>query len=151
MKSSLVTVKRCSNPFESAFLKDYLERNGIPARDSGMELRAFTGRYGLLSRGCQVQVRPEDAARARALLEHPPENPPDFAGQKGPAAAMPQYDASGTLLACPNCGSNKIEEITVSPFVRVISTILLLGLPLLMPRKRTWICRDCDWDSARRS
>ncbi len=149
IKSGLVTVKRCTNPFESAFLKDYLERNGIPARDTGMELRAFTGRYGLLSRGCQVQVRAEDAARARALLEHPPEAPLDFAAQDTADIAAPLFDARGNLLRCPNCGSDNVEEITISPIIRMLAIILLLGLPLLVARKRAWVCRDCDWDSTR--
>ncbi len=149
MKSGLVTVKQCTNPFESAFLKDYLERNGIPARDTGAELRAFTGRYGLLSRGCRVQVRPEDAARARKLLERPPEAPLGFAAYGVVEPAAPIFDVRGNLLRCPNCGSDNVEEVAISPIIRVLATVLLLGLPLLVARKRAWVCRDCDWDSTR--
>ena len=149
MKSGLVTVKQCTNPFESAFLKDYLERNGIPARDTGAELRAFTGRYGLLSRGCRVQVRAEDAARARKLLERPPEAPLDFAAYSAAEATAPLFDARGNLLRCPNCGSDNVAEIAISPIIRMLAIILLLGLPLLVGRKRAWVCRDCDWDSTR--
>ena len=73
----------------------------------------------------------------------------DFAAQDTADIAAPLFDARGNLLRCPNCGSDNVEEITISPIIRMLAIILLLGLPLLVARKRVWVCRDCDWDSTR--
>lgn len=153
MPQPLVTVKTCSNAFESAFLKAYLEGNGIRTWDTGEQQKAWLGRYSMLARGTRIQVLPKDAARARKLLENPPEfHMPEEAEDEtsGASEALAlEFDEGGNLLKCPNCGSENIEELTTSPVVRLVLTILFLGLPLLFSQKRAWICRDCDWDSHR--
>lgn len=145
----LVTVKQCSNPFEASFLQAYLENNGIRVHNSGDDLRSWTGRYSMLSRGIRLQVFARDAAKAKQLLEHPPENN-DI--EEEPASGEPQESGviSGDLTRCPNCGSTNIEELRTPPLLRILSIIFLLGLPLLFSR-RAWICHDCDWDSSRRA
>ncbi len=153
MSKDLIVVKRCSSALESSFVKAFLENNGIKAWDSGEEQRAWTGRYSMIARGARIMVLPGDAARARALLEHPPEfhaQEEDAEDAEGPGGAGGmEFDEAGDLMRCPNCGSEKIEELASSPVVRWLTVVMLLGLPLLFGRKRVWICRACDWDSTR--
>lgn len=152
MPEKLVVVKTCSSALEAEFIKAYLENNGIRATSTGAQQRAWTGRYAAIARSARVLVLPGDAARARALLEHPPamELPED--AEVEVEEFQPEYNEDGDLLKCPNCGSERIEEITSSPIMRLVMTIILLGLPLLFGwgGRRTWMCRDCDWDSNRR-
>lgn len=154
MSKDLVTVKQCSSALESSFIKAFLENNGIKVWDTGDQQRSWTGRYSMLSRGARIMVLPGDAARARKLLENPPEfhipeDEEEAADESGGTAPKMEFDEEGNLLRCPNCGADKIEELVSSPVVRWITVIILLGLPLLSPQKRTWICRACDWDSNR--
>ncbi|HPO13520.1 MAG TPA: hypothetical protein PLI09_08755 [Candidatus Hydrogenedentes bacterium] len=152
MAENLVVVKTCSSALEAEFIKNFLENNGIRATSSAPQLRSWTGRYTAIARSAKVLVLPRDAARARALLEHPPtmELPED--AEVETEELQPEYNDDGDLLRCPNCGSERIEEITSSPIMRLVMTIILLGLPLIFGwgSRRTWVCRDCDWDSNRR-
>jgi len=154
MIEKLVTVKHCSNPFEASFLQAYLENHGIRVHNSGDDLRSWTGRYSMLSRGIRLQVFARDAVKAEQLLENPPEHHGEEeeteSGEEETASGGPPETIApnGDLTRCPNCGSTNIEELRTPPLLRILSIIFLLGLPLLFSR-RVWICRDCDWDSSR--
>jgi hypothetical protein len=144
----LVTVKNCQNAFESAFLKAYLVDNGIRTWDSGEEQSAWTGRYSMLSRGARLRVMPQDADRAKKLLEHPPKFPETDIAEEDDAPSKPakvkmELGVDGALLWCPNCRSKNIEELAPSLLARLFAG--LFGHEV----SGTWICRDCDWDSHR--
>jgi len=149
MPQKLVTVKTCSNPVEAAFLKAYLEDNGIPASDGAEDARAWTGRYAAIGRGVRLRVAPKDAGRARDLLENPPLPEPGWEAAIAYGAEKPSAPrANEPITRCPNCGSANVAEAALPAPVRVLITVLFLGLPLLF-RKVTYICRDCDWGSNR--
>lgn len=153
MAENLVVVKTCSSALEAEFIKNFLENNGVRATSSAPQFRStWTGRRAAMWRSAKVLVLPQDAACARALLEHPPtmELPED--AEVEAEEVEPEYNDGGDLLRCPNCGSERIEEITASPIMRLVMTIMLFGLPLIFGwgSRRTWVCRDCDWDSNRR-
>ena len=153
MPEELVAVKTCSSALEASFIKSYLENHGVRAWNTGDKQRGWTGRYSMIARGARVMVMPKDADQARALLE----NPEAFLEEEGAVEDTPEgthqeawtQDDAGNLLCCPNCGSTNIEEIATSPLVRILVAVMLLGLPLFLGRKQTWMCRDCDWDSNR--
>lgn len=157
MPPKMTAVKRCESPFEAAFLRDFLLNEGIQAWDSNDNMSAWTGRYALLSRGCRVFVRPEDAQRALALLA----NPPQMEWEEGelpyeesefeeePATEAPPADALDVPQCCPNCGSANIVESHMPWPVWVLVNVLFFGLPTFFYRP-SWVCRDCDWDSTQR-
>ncbi len=148
-------VRRCANSFEAAFLKGYLEEHGIEAWDGSESERAWTGRYGTLSRGVALKVRTTDAASARRLLENPPEAlreepaPEENAPEGGNVPICSRCDTPPAK--CPNCGSENIVETAGTKVFWLLGGLLLLGIPFLLgsrPR-RGFFCRDCDWDSLR--
>ncbi len=147
-----VLAKRCANSMEAAFLKGYLEDNGIPAWDGRETERAWTGRYGAISRGARLTVRASDYARAKPLLATPPP-PPSYAEDEpdAPKESFVLPEDGTPLERCPNCGSENIELLESSPLWRWATGLILLGIPFFLrsgPRS-TYICRDCDWDSLR--
>lgn len=146
MPAPLVTVKTCSGPAEAMFLKGFLEGYGIPAWDSSERMPSWLGRYSLLSRGVRLRVRQQDAAKAKKLLENPPEyvyKEEDYQQDGMMSPAVP-FDPSITPEMCPLCGSANIVEWKSPWIVQALRNLFLL------PSYSTWICRDCDWDSKRR-
>lgn len=158
MAEKRVTIKVCTDSFEAAFLASYLEANGINVVNTYDNLASWTGRYGLLSHGARLRVWPEDAARARALLEHPPtaeQDGPDVSPEGPEAASAAEgaadhgaFTGADEPTACPNCGSTKLRKAAVYPGGR----LLVLLLSAFFGEKRSvWVCEDCEWDSLQSS
>jgi hypothetical protein len=76
MNAPLVTVYRALNPADAQLIRSRLEAAGFPAEVTH-ELSALSMEgYALAAGGIRVQVRPEDAAEARALIEAADTDPP---------------------------------------------------------------------------
>jgi len=79
MSDSLVTVYRALNPADAQLIRSRLDAAGIAA-EVAHELSSLSMEgYALAAGGIRVQVRAEDAAEARALIESAdaPEQPSD--------------------------------------------------------------------------
>lgn len=142
--TDLVTVQQCSNPFEAAFLKAYLQSEGVNAWFDGEDARGFTGRYSVVGRGVCLRVRKQDAKRARLLLEHVPE-PPALDEDEETAEEIVEDNGSCVTAvpdpeSCPNCGSTKIGRAKAPRWLMIV----LLGLPALL-RGNSWSCAACGW------
>jgi hypothetical protein len=69
MSDSLVTVYRALNPADAQLIRSRLDAAGFAA-EVAHELSSLSMEgYSLATGGIRVQVRPEDAAEARALIE----------------------------------------------------------------------------------
>ena len=69
MSDSLVTVYRALNPADAQLIRSRLDAAGIAA-EVAHELSSLSMEgYALAAGGIRVQVRAEDAAEARALIE----------------------------------------------------------------------------------
>jgi hypothetical protein len=67
--SDLITIYRTFSPADAQLIRSRLDAAGIPAEVFG-ELSALSLEgYSLAAGGIRVQVRAEDAAEARALIE----------------------------------------------------------------------------------
>lgn len=149
MKTNLITVKQCSNPAEAAFFASYLEENGIHAVNSLETMGAWTGRYSLLSRGPVLRVHARDIKKARALLANPPK-PLDEELEFNCNPVDPDFVPGQSLTQCPLCGSENIIAMSGNNALVWFLSLLSFGWyePTADPM---WVCRDCDWDSRRRT
>lgn len=139
--SDLVVAQMCANTFEAAFLKAYLESEGVEAWFDGEDSRGFTGRYSVVGRGVALRVRKQNAKRALLLLEHIPD-PPEY--DEGEDVAFEESEASAAPApapeSCPNCGSASIARSNIPRWLMIV----LLGLPALF-RDESWCCSACGW------
>lgn len=149
MKTNLVTVKQCSNPAEAAFFASYLEDNGVHAVNSAENMGAWTGRYSLLARGPVLRVHVRDVKKARALLANPPK-PLEEDMDLNYTPVTVDYVAGEPLTKCPLCGSQNIVAVSGNNALVWFMSLLSFGFyePAADPM---WVCRDCDWDSRRRT
>ena len=148
MKTTLVTIKQCSNPAEAAFFASYLEDNGVHTVNSAENMGAWTGRYSLLTRGPVLRVHVRDMKKARALLANPPK-PLEEDMELAYSPATPEFVSGESLTKCPLCGAENIVAVSGNNALVWLLSLLSFGLyePAANPM---WVCRNCDWDSHRR-
>ena len=149
MNPKLITIKQCDNPAEAAFFASYLEENGVHAVNTAETMGAWTGRYSLLSRGPLLRVETKDSAKARRLLQNPPA-PLEADIEADFTPSMPAYTPGGILTQCPLCGSGNIAALSGNTALIWFLSLIFFGVyePTTDPM---WVCRDCDWDSKRKS
>ncbi len=165
-ESRYVTVFRlltpvCS-PYEPDLYVSVLRANGIDAYLEGGTVGSLFPYPGMGKQSIRVKVPAEDAERAVVILRGHPETAVDLPEAvyeedepDGDEASLeeegPQSLAAETIPElCPNCGSNRIDPYRQSMLVCVLTTILLLGLPLIAywlngEPPSQWTCQDCDW------
>jgi len=127
-----VTIATFWELFDADFVKTMLDLEGIPAILTNECIILLDWRYANATGGIRVNVRGQDAARARRLLSEQPIRP-DVAK---PAVIDPEYE-----LACPRCGSLEVRYERFSRFAFFLS-LLMLGFPILVLR-RALKCRTC--------
>ena len=149
MQSDLVVVKECASAVEASFIASYLETNGIRVHNSADDMRAWTGRYSQISRSAKLRVFRQDAARARQLLENPPQLPETPDDPDMPDVQNVLIEQGVELESCPICGSKNIESYAHEGLFSLLFSLLSLGL-YKASGETVWVCRDCDWDSNRR-
>lgn len=139
--TDVIGVHLCANPFEAAFLKAYLESEGVTAWYDGEDARGFTGRYAIVGRGVYLRVHKKDAKRARALLERAPAPQEADEDADGRELAPEAHTAPSVPGSCPNCGSTHVARVKTPRWL----VFLLLGLPCLFHGK-SWNCPQCGWE-----
>ncbi|HOH31959.1 MAG TPA: hypothetical protein PLC40_19935 [Candidatus Hydrogenedentes bacterium] len=149
MVTKYISIKQCADYAEAAFLANYLQENGIRVENSAEKMGAWTGRYSMLSRGAVLRVDPKDAAKARKLLANPPKVK-DADLESLSDVHEQDWTFEEELRRCPLCGSENIVRIPEHLFLEWVVNMLTLGFCKLSG-KPMWICRDCDWDSRRKS
>ncbi|MEE8199941.1 MAG: transposase [Candidatus Acidoferrales bacterium] len=132
MAEKLVTVARFHEPALAHLCKTRLELTGVEAIVSDEHIIGLNWFYSLALGGVKVKVRESEAARAIELL-----------GEEFPEAELSE-EVKATApdeLRCPRCHS---QSVYFQRYARKLSlaVVVLLGLPLLFPRRR-WECRDC--------
>lgn len=68
MKHELVTITSFLLPYQAEMAQGYLESNGIQVFLADKEMSRIAPYLASMMGGIKLQVRPEDAARARELL-----------------------------------------------------------------------------------
>jgi len=135
---------------EAHLLKGYLETEGIEAFVLGEHMASLKW-IGLGGAGgaVRVQVRAEHSRAALDLMDRYDEEMDEVPSQEGLVISEQvvgealaddlDVDADGPI--CPRCSSDLVypEEL---PGWRLLFSFLLLGLPLLLGKKR-WECRSC--------
>lgn len=148
MATGLETVERFQDSAQAVMLRDVLKGNGFTATIHGQG--GMSGSGARIAGGFLVMVPAGEMHEVKKFLkrlekdaflhgEEEGDNPAPSAAS-GPAITDPDY----TPEKCPCCGAVEFEEIKTPPVLKAAMTILLLGLPLLFPRPRTWRCKKCD-------
>ena len=122
------TVKSFKSEMEAHLARSKLAASGIKAT-----VHRFSRYRALASGGYLLKVRPDQAARARAILKR-------FDSD----VDMDEYVSSDdeTYERCPKCQSVNIHAEPLPPRQWWLS-MLLLGIPLLLV-KRDWKCDKCS-------
>ena len=125
MTDDLVTVGRYSTPFEAHMAKARLESAGIPAFVADEYTIGINWLFSNALGGVKVRVPEPLASEAQELLA---------------SKAEPSPTDETAAHACPQCGSKNTGDFLDKR--GAFLTLLLLGLPLLLPREKKR-CRDC--------
>lgn len=148
MKSGYVTLIKCADPGEAAFLADYLAEHGIPCINTSDNLKFRAGRYYCVNIHPEIRVYAHHVHDAIALLRNLPEANVEEMERLADLQAE-SWAENATLHHCPLCGSEEIESKVSGSLAGWLFWLLTLGL--YQPDGRPlWICRDCDWDSRRK-
>ncbi|MBN2293261.1 MAG: hypothetical protein JXM70_12595 [Pirellulales bacterium] len=131
----LVTIVSYWNAAEAWIAKNRLADKRIEAFIVDENLVGMNWFYANAVRGIKVQVKPDDANRAIAVLSK-------IQSQSLPCSP-PNVDTSYGVIKCPKCGSKDFVRGTY--WRRAIyASILFLGFPIPI-RKRFRICLDCGF------
>ena len=156
-----VPLLECAIPMRADFYASLLEGHGIPVFVNSEHANYALPLLSNISRGIQINVLEEDLEEALELLYGHPEIEDalleddlasDFEqmeeGEDSDPGAGPEAHAEEEApQACPNCASANLGKVQLPTWFRVLTTILLLGLPLLNSDNRPrWICLDCEWE-----
>jgi len=127
----LVAVASYASPVEAHLARGRLESAGIPAFVADEHIVAVHWLCSSAVGGVKVQVQLRDLDAARRILEAP-------AIRSSRSARFVTDDLAAPR--CPRCGSLELER----RYARRLSlaSALLLGFPLLWPRRRAR-CRTC--------
>jgi hypothetical protein len=134
-----ITILTATYPYELVVAQSILEAGGIVffIKD---ELTALVNPlYSNAIGGIKLQVRPDDAEQAIALLKAQAENKPE----EEELHTLSSFSEMQTTC-CPNCGSYDVSKPKLSPQSVAIS-VLLLGFPLPFLSK-TSHCFNCGTD-----
>lgn len=145
-------VERFQDSAQATMLRDVLKGNGFHPSIAGQG--GMSGSGARLTGGYLVTVPKAEYHEVQKLLKrlekeaflHGEEEDPAQSKAKTSAIAKHPgtHDPDYTPEKCPHCGSKNIAEMESPIFFRLAVTILLLGLPLLFPKPRTWMCKDCE-------
>lgn len=133
-RDQLVTLVTFSTSWEAQLARARLEAEGIEAVVADDNVARVYGGLGVVG-GIRLQVWEPDAERAAAVL-----------GERRP---LPEIylvtDDDAGRPRCPGCNSDRVSFERWSR-LGFLSSLLLLGVPLPVPRGR-WTCRHCggDW------
>lgn len=132
---SLQTIATFTSPWEAQLARAALEAEGIEATIADEHLIRLYWALSNAIGGVKLQVRPDDAERARDLLASCKPLPELY--------LVSEEDAG--QQRCPECRSVRVDFERWSR-LGFVSSWVLLGLPLPIPRNR-WICRNCgaEW------
>jgi hypothetical protein len=128
MTEKLVTIGSYSTPYEANMVKSRLEAAGIPAFVADEYTIGMNWLYSNALGGVKVQVPESLALEAQELLNSGSESP--------------TTDEFATVDTCPQCASKNTERFLDKR--GSFLTWVLLGLPLLLPRKKKKCC-DCGY------
>ena len=134
MTESLVTVARFRDLPEALLAQGKLESCGIPSYLADSELVRTDWLYSNAIGNMRLQVKPEDAEEALALLEEPP--PESFSAEEtGEEYRQPH---------CPRCNSLNVGFETLDRFWTYGIWLLGFAIPF---RKDNWKCYACgaEW------
>jgi hypothetical protein len=126
-----VLIARFSDAFEAELARSKLEAENVrvyaeTAMVSGADV--YTGKSGQ-----RIRVHADDVDAAVASLRQTPAR----------QALVPPYNVVDTGgLTCPNCSSPDVAPMPLPESFK-LWCVLLLGLPLLLVRRRVWRCRAC--------
>jgi len=143
MSGELEYIDHFKDSAQAVMLRDLLRNAGFNAKIKGQDGMGGTG--ARLMGGFTVVVPTSEAAEVRDFLDQLA-----GAGEEGYDTGELDTEAAGGAqnpesppAVCPNCGSNRFYETEVPGWVRKLVTIVFLGLPLLMGKRRSWMCDDC--------
>jgi ribosomal protein S27AE len=125
-----ITVATFRYPVEAHLAKSKLESEGIEVYVADENIVAINWLYSNAVGGVKVQVREDEADRARALLQAPQ---PERRRGAGKIA----------LLPCPKCGSAGVSLERQGRVLEVVWLVLFF-LPIARPRHR-WRCAKCGY------
>lgn len=127
----LTTIARYSFPHEAQLARCSLEAAGIPAFIADEHTINMQWLYSDAMGGVRLQVPPEHAGQALALLAT------DFSDSL-PEHGLPAEQAGH---CCPHCGSDELDlDIRGKRWAFLV--FLALHFPL-WPFRRQWLCRQC--------
>ena len=156
-----VPLLECILSSRADFYVSLLEGHGIPVFVDSEHASFAVPFVSTLSSGIKVKVLKEDLEEALEVLSGHPEIDEavleedlatDFEqtneGEDYDPDADPEVEfETEPPVACPNCASVNLGRVRLPTWFRVLTTILLLGLPLLASDNRPrWICLDCEWE-----
>lgn len=144
MGKEMELVERFQDSSQAVMLRELLKGNGFDATIHGQG--GMGGSGARLAGGFLVMAPKAEMPAVRRFLERLAKEAwqgeaPD--GAKAPPVA-PVLGPDGAPERCPHCGGREMAEIEAPAPLRAAMTILLLGLPLLFPRQRTWVCKACE-------
>lgn len=141
--SGLVTIAAFSHPLEAHIVRGRLETEGIESfiTDENMVTNwLFSTALG----GVRIQVREDDAERARGILADGPEEIEWEADEDEEVEVEVEVDdGEEEPERCPRCASTRIhyEKFAKRP---LFLSWLLLGFPLPF-LKGEWVCQNCGY------
>ena len=154
MPDDLAIIAKFPTPTEAYLAKAKLEAEGIESMVLDDNIVATDWLYRDLVGQVKLQVRQDDAAKAKAILarqEQPLTEdlaPEDYAelDPEGPEAEEVSNLAEAETtpaVTCPQCGC---EDVTYEKYNHGLFwwTILLIRAPLPWP-KRQWTCKQCGY------
>ncbi|KYF55270.1 hypothetical protein BE04_19530 [Sorangium cellulosum] len=130
----LVTVATYSESVEAQMGRSALSAHGIRAFLADEHVATLTPHYIGRSLGIRLQVPSADLERAAEILRPPPVDDDRELDEDDEAAEL-----DGPK--CPACGARYAYREWAPG--QIFAILLLLGLPLLVLKKR-WHCRRCD-------
>lgn len=143
MASEQEVVERFQDSSQAVMLRDILKGNGFHATIHGQG--GMSGSGARMAGGFLVTVPKSEMHEVTKYLKRL-EKEAWLHGEDEADTAPPKSvtDPDHAPEKCPHCGSKNFSEVVSSAPFRLILTILLLGLPLLFPQPRTWVCKDCE-------
>lgn len=130
MANGLATVASFRDVLDAQAAISKLESEGVECSLANEYLVGMLWRLSTAVGGVEVQVAPEDLARARSILEM---------DESAALSAVPELQ-SAPSARCPRCGSEELATVRWSRFAAAFAT--LTGIPIPVFRTRTR-CRAC--------
>jgi len=128
----LVPLRNCLERFPLDVAKSILDNEGIPCQLMNEHISNVAPHLALVNGGVDLLVAEEDLEEAERVLKEYRES------------AGPILDNPDSIMPCPKCQSNEVDEVLQPEPFSILALFLFFGIPVKVRKKRKH-CKKCGF------